>query len=167
VRSRAAAAVGSLLFLVAAPGTMSVYLPWLLTRWEPGPPPLGAAWVRLAGAPLLLFGAALLLDCFRRFAWEGRGTPAPVAPTEALVASGAYRHVRNPMYVAMLALVLGQALILGRRELLGLGAALWAAFHAFVLLYEEPTLEARYGASYRAFRAAVPRWVPRLHPWRG
>jgi protein-S-isoprenylcysteine O-methyltransferase Ste14 len=119
------------------------------------------------GVLLLVAGAALLLYAFARFVLEGAGTPAPVAPTERLVVGGLYRHVRNPMYEAVAATIVGQALILGRPGLL-LYAALFAATVAtFVLGYEEPTLADQFGTEYEAYRRAVPRWIPRLRAWRG
>ena len=100
-----------------------------------------------------------------RFAIEGLGTPAPIAPTRHLVVTGFYRHVRNPMYVAVLAVILGQALLFANARLLAYGAAFWLACHLFVVFYEEPTLRRSFGADYDAFRANVPRWIPRLRPW--
>ena len=108
----------------------------------------------------------MLLDAFARFVREGRGTPAPVAPTERLVVGGLYRHVRNPMYLAVEAAILGQALLLGRSVLLAYAGVIGVAFWAFVRLYEEPTLARRYGEEYEAYRRAVPAWWPRLRPWR-
>ncbi|MFI5184364.1 MAG: methyltransferase family protein, partial [Vicinamibacteria bacterium] len=91
---------------------------------------------------------------------------APVAPTKLLVVSGLYRYVRNPMYVGVLSVVVGQALALGSILLLEYGAFLWLCFSAFVVLYEEPSLQRRFGAGYEAYRAHVPRWWPRITPWR-
>jgi protein-S-isoprenylcysteine O-methyltransferase Ste14 len=84
-----------------------------------------------------------------------------------LVVTGLYRYVRNPMYVAVLGLILGQALFLGNVRVLEYGLVVWVAFHVFVCLYEEPTLRRTFGAEYEEFCASVPRWVPRLRPWRG
>ena len=108
-----------------------------------------------------------LLHAFARFVSEGEGTPAPVAPTQRLVVGGLYRYVRNPMYVAVVTLILGQAALFADLRLLGYAAAVWLGFHLFVLLYEEPTLRSAFPADYPAFVAAVPRWLPRLRPWRG
>ena len=159
-----AALLGSLLFLAIAPGTIAGLLPWWITGWRAAPDiPLA---VRAAGALLLAGGGLVLLESFARFALHGEGTPAPVAPTRRLVVTGLYRFVRNPMYLAVLALITGQALWLGRWELLAYGSIVAAGFHLFVLGYEEPTLRGRYGAEYDAFTRAVPRWRPRLRPWR-
>ena len=161
---KAGSAVGSLLFLVVAPGTMAVLVPWLLTGWDQHVPPPNAA-VRLVGVGLIAGGAAVLLGAFARFVFEGRGTPAPVAPTQRLVVGGLYRHVRNPMYLAVTATIFGQALLLGRVELIVYAALFLGTTAMFVRVYEEPTLRAQYGAEYDAYRRAVPGWWPRLKPW--
>jgi protein-S-isoprenylcysteine O-methyltransferase Ste14 len=156
------AALGSAVFLVVAPGVVAGLVPWLLTGWRSDDPPLALA---VLGAALIAIGAAVLVHTFARFVAEGRGTPAPVAPTERLVVGGLYRHVRNPMYVAVGATIVGQALLLGRPGLLAYAAVFWAVVAAFVHGYEEPTLSARYGDEYAAYRRAVPAWWPRLRPW--
>ena len=157
------AAAGSALFLALAPGTAAGLVPWLLTGWESKDPP--AALVAL-GVILAAAGAAALLHAFARFVVEGVGTPAPVAPPRHLVIGGLYRHVRNPMYVAVLAVVLGQALLLGQVVLLAYAVGLWLMFASFVRFYEEPTLVAGFGAEYEAYRRGVRAWLPRLRPWR-
>src|SRR5258705_5762308 len=100
------------------------------------------------------------------FCTAGAGHPAPIAPTRNLVVTGLYRYVRNPIYVADVAIDLGQAVLLGEWRLIVYGALLWLAFHVFVVAYEEPTLERTFGREYEAFRAAVPRSIPRMTPWR-
>ena len=158
---KARAAAGSLVFLVLAPGIVAGVVPWLLTGWEAGD--RHAAPVADAlGAALLIAGILALLSAFGRFVVEGRGTPAPVAPTDDLVVGGLYRHVRNPMYLAVEAVVVGQALLLGRAVLLVYAAVLGAVFAAFVRWSEEPTLERRYGSEYEAYRRHVPGWWPRI-----
>lgn len=156
--------LGSLLFVVVVPGIVAVLIPGLITRWTLsawGPWPLVVA----TSAVLIAAGAAVLLHAVWRFAVEGLGTPSPTAPTEQLVVSGAYRYVRNPMYVAVASLIGGQALLSP-----SLGFLLYLALYAvsvtaFVHFYEEPTLRAAYGESYQRYQQAVPRWVPRLRPW--
>ena len=108
-----------------------------------------------------------MVDSFARFALQGLGTPAPIAPTQRLVVTGLYRYVRNPIYIAVVAVIFGQALLFGDWRLLWYGALLWLAFHLFVVMYEEPTLKESFGAEYEAFRINVPRWIPRLTAWRG
>lgn len=164
---RLAAALGTLAFLTLAPGSVAGLIPWWITGWRVRPALLGAEPMRWLGLALILAGLLMLLEAFARFAWQGLGTPAPIYPTRTLVTSGQYRHVRNPMYVAVTALVLGQGLWFGDPGLLAYGGLLWLSFFAFVLLYEEPKLLRTYGEQYRAYRDAVPRWIPRLIPWRG
>ena len=166
MRSRAASLAGSALFLILAPGTVAGYLPWAIGRWRFAGDFGASGLVRAAGGLLILSGALALLECFFRFAWRGLGTPAPIAPTRRLIVTGLYRHVRNPMYVAVFASIAGQALLLGSAPLLAYGAAVWAAFHLFVLGYEEPTLRRQFPDDYAAFVRNVPRWLPRLRPWR-
>src|SRR3954447_11974042 len=142
---------------------MGVFIPWALTGWESNSPP---AALKVLGVALIVAGAAVLLHAFAKFVTEGRGTPAPVAPTKELVVGGIYRHVRNPMYVAVTALIAGQALVLGSAALAVYAAAFWATTAAFVKLYEEPVLTERYGDRYRLYRDNVPGWIPRPRPWR-
>ena len=160
---RTNAAIGSAVFFVLAPGVVAGAIPWWLTGWEvrwswPAP-------VRVAGAALVAAGVVVLVQAFGRFVREGLGTPAPVAPTETLVVGGLYRYVRNPMYLAVLATIVGQGLLLGQAVLFGYAVVVWVAFASFVRLYEEPHLSQRFGASYQVYRAAVPAWVPRPRPW--
>lgn len=159
---RIRAALGSLLFLLIAPGMVGGFLPWLLTGWS------ARDWslpVRLLGAAMIAAGLALLLPAFVRFAIEGIGTPAPVAPTQRLVVGGAYRYVRNPMYLAVASLIVGQALLLGQAILLLYALAFGVTVTVFVRGYEEPTLASRFGEQYDAYRSEVPRWRPRSRPW--
>jgi protein-S-isoprenylcysteine O-methyltransferase Ste14 len=159
---RPAALLGSLLFFWLAPGTVAGLIPWSLTGWRMGPPLLGLAAIRWLGAVVFAAGLGVTLECFWRFATRGLGTPSPVAPTEHLVVSGLYRFVRNPMYVGVLAMIVGQALWLGSPLLLGYAGLVWVAFTTFVLAFEEPTLRRTFGAEYEAYCARVPRWLPRL-----
>ncbi|MFL5841730.1 MAG: methyltransferase family protein [Thermoleophilaceae bacterium] len=156
-------AARSLVFLVVAPGVVAGLGPWLITGWR-----VEHDWggLRVVGVILIAGGLLVLLDAFRLFVVEGRGTPAPVAPTERLVVAGLYRYVRNPMYLAVGSIIVGQALLLGQAVLLAYAAAFGAVVFAFVRLYEEPTLARRFGREYDAYRRAVPGWRPRLRPWR-
>lgn len=157
---RPAAAAGSALFFALAPGMVAGLGPWLVTGWE-----VEASWwapLRVLGAALVVAGFVVLALAFLRFVREGLGTPAPIAPTEHLVVGGLYRYVRNVMYVAVTAVILGQALLLGSVALLAYAAVAWAAMAAFARWYEEPALADRYGARYEEYRRAVPAWLPRL-----
>jgi protein-S-isoprenylcysteine O-methyltransferase Ste14 len=160
---RRAAALGSALFLLAAPGIVAGVIPWAITEWQTEDSLFWGS--RAIGGVLIAAGAAFLLHAFARFVIEGLGTPAPIAPTRRLVVGGAYRYVRNPMYLAVGGLIIGQALLLGRVDLFLYALAFAAAVLGFVRLYEEPTLERQFGDEYDAYRRAVPRWLPRLRPW--
>ena len=164
---RAAAIIGSAIFLVIAPGFIALYVPWLLTRWRIAPPLLGFVPFRVFGALLIAAGLPGLLDSFARFAIQGLGTPAPIAPPQHLVVTGLYRYVRNPMYVAVLSLIFGQGLLFGNVPVLEYGLVVWLGFHLFVVFYEEPTLRGKFGDEYKEFCANVRRWIPRGRPWRG
>ena len=119
------------------------------------------------GVLLVVTGLAVLVACFVRFVSEGRGTPAPVAPTRELVVGGVYRFVRNPMYLAVGAVIAGQALIFASSAVLVWLVIFAVAVVSFVVGYEQPTLRDTYGSSYDAYCEAVPAWWPRLTPWRG
>jgi protein-S-isoprenylcysteine O-methyltransferase Ste14 len=165
VDRRFASIIGSFVFFWIAPASVAGWIPWMLTGWRLDPPLLGVSAGRWLGGALLAVGAIVVVECFARFALVGLGTPAPIAPTRDLVVSGLYRHVRNPMYLGVVAAIVGQALLLGSRVVLGYAVFVWAAFFAFVVLYEEPALERRFGSSYQDYRANVRRWWPRLRPW--
>jgi protein-S-isoprenylcysteine O-methyltransferase Ste14 len=146
------AVAGSAGFGVLAPGVVAGLVPWWLTRWR-----MGAV---LTGA-----GAAALPGSFAQFAVEGQGTPAPPAPTGQLEVGGLYGYVRNPMYLAVLAVITGQGPVLVRPVLLGYAAEVAAAFTCFVYGYEQPALARRYGPQYLAYRQPVPAWWPSRSPF--
>lgn len=164
---RTTAALGSMIFFVLAPGVVAGFVPWWLTGWRVRQPL--SSWavtpLRVLGVALIAAGAVVLVQAFTRFVVEGVGTPAPIAPTQKLVVGGLYRYVRNPMYLAVLAAIVGQALVLSQPVLLANAAAVGAAMAAFVHGYEEPTLADRFGAEFEAYRRAVPAWWPRRRPW--
>lgn len=161
------AVLGSLLFFILAPGTVAGWLPYVISGWRVEAPFFGIVAGRIAGGVLVIMGVLSLAHCFARFALDGLGTPAPIAPTESLVVSGLYRYVRNPMYLAVACIIVGQGVLLGSAALVGYAGAVWFSFHVFVLAYEEPTLQRRYGDSYEVFRTHVNRWLPRMTPWPG
>ena len=158
--------VGSGIFLVIAPGFVAGLAPWWICHWRLEAPFFGIRLFRFVGAILISLAGIGLLDSFIRFAVQGVGTPAPVFPTRHLVVTGLYRYVRNPMYVAVVSAILGQAMLFGNVTLLEYGGLVWLLFHLFVLAYEEPALRASFGPEYKIFCAEVPRWIPRLTPWR-
>jgi protein-S-isoprenylcysteine O-methyltransferase Ste14 len=164
--SRARAWIGTIVFLFLAPGIVAGLIPWLISGWRlhdwdgPARIVIPIAWVVIA------IGVGFLLHAFALFALH-QGTPAPIAPTKALVVTGVYRFVRNPMYLAVLAIILGQALLFGSWWLVLYAAIAFAAVFAFVKGYEEPTLTNTYGEQYLDYRRNVPGWWPQLTPWRG
>ena len=160
------AVLGSVLFFVVAPSVLAGLIPWSMTRWEFLPPFFDLQATRAVGILLIVVGLPGLIDSFARFALQGLGTPAPIAPTQNLVVTGLYRYVRNPIYVAVVAIILGQGILFGDTRLMIYGGLMWLAFHGFVLAYEEPVLAESFGAQYEDFRANVPRWIPRFTPWR-
>ena len=162
---RTFAVLGTAAFLLLAPGTVAGFIPWWISHWHLRPPFLGFAPFRAIGVLFMAVGIAVVLEAFARFALQGIGTPAPVLPTRHLVVNGSYRYVRNPMYVAVTALILGQALFLGDVHVLEYAIIPWLAANLFVLFYEEPTLRRSFGAEYENYRAHVPRWIPRLTSW--
>jgi len=164
--SKATALLGSALFFIIAPVMLAGFVPWSVTDWQFRPAFFGVDATRILGGILIIAGVPGLVDSFARFALEGLGTPAPVAPPKKLVVTGLYRYVRNPIYIAVVAVIFGQALVFGELRLLWYGALLWLFFHLWVLMLEEPELKQTFGAEYVSFRTNVPRWIPRLTPWR-
>ncbi len=154
------------LFTVCVPGTVIGLIPWLMVRaklatglaW-----PVGVGWLGLVAT---IAGAAIYLVCAWEFGARGRGTPAPFDPPRRLVVTGLYRRVRNPMYVGVVLALLGESVLWQDRALAIYACALWAAFHLWVLLYEEPKLRRLFGPDFDAYRATVPRWLPRPAPRR-
>ena len=163
--NRIAPIIGSVIFLFVAPGVVAGLIPFWISGWQLQPALGGIEPLRWAGVLLLLLGVVLLAETFSRFALQGRGTPAPVYPTETLVVTGSYRFVRNPMYVAVVSLILGQGLLFGSLPVLAYCAVIWLTVHLFVISYEEPTLARTFGEQYARYRANVRRWIPRLTPW--
>jgi protein-S-isoprenylcysteine O-methyltransferase Ste14 len=155
---RRRAALGTALFTVLVPGSAVVLVPWLLSGWRLA----DRGWLRALGALTIVAALPVFTSFLLRFVREGIGTPAPIAPTERLVVGGPFQRVRNPGYLAVIALVLGQAALFGSTAVALWALVLAAGFHAFVLLYEEPTLRRRFGAEYEAYCRRVPRWWPRL-----
>ncbi len=159
------AALGTMVFFFLAPGTVAGLVPWWLSGWDR--PAGGLRVTDVVGAGLVGIGLTVVIAAFVQFVREGRGTPAPVAPTEQLVVGGLYRYVRNPMYLAVAAVIGGQALIFESVAVLSWLLAFGVLVYTFVTAYEQPTLRQTYGASYEAYCHAVPGWWPRLTPWRG
>jgi protein-S-isoprenylcysteine O-methyltransferase Ste14 len=152
----------SALFLLVAPGTIAGLLPWMISGWRGR----GGAPALVAGGLLMAAATVLLLESFLRFAMTAGGTAAPPVPTQRLVVTGFYRFVRNPMYVAVTSLILGQALVFASWPLAEYAVVVWIGFHIFVVGFEERRLIAQFPSDFEAYRRHVRRWIPRLTPWR-
>jgi protein-S-isoprenylcysteine O-methyltransferase Ste14 len=155
--------VRAAIFILIAPGAIAGWLPWYLagSRRPRLHSPFG-----VIGAVFAVLGWLVLLWCAREFAVRGRGTPAPYDPPRQLVVDGLYRFVRNPMYVAVVTSVLGQAAMYRSRTVLWYAAIVAVGFHLRVVLVEEPRLTELFGRSFDDYRARVPRWVPLVAPRR-
>jgi protein-S-isoprenylcysteine O-methyltransferase Ste14 len=164
VIERLAAWLGTIVFLFAMPGVVAGVVPFFICGWQPAP---GASAASLFGGAGIALGVVFLLHSFVEFAARGIGTPAPIAPTKHLVVTGAYRYVRNPMYLAVLAIIFGQAVLFRNASVAVYGVVIFVTVALFVLGYEEPILEERFGGEYVQYRASVPRWVPRFTPYEG
>lgn len=148
----------TLIFTILVPGTVTIYLPrWLLAtdRFRPAFE-LGVA--HYLGLALIAVGATIYGWCAWDFTFTGKGTPAPLDPPKELVVRGLYRYTRNPMYVGVLTVLLGEVLWFSSWRLLGYTGVVALLFQLFIMLYEEPYLQWRFGDAYRRYRAAVPRW---------
>jgi protein-S-isoprenylcysteine O-methyltransferase Ste14 len=149
----------TILFTIFVPGTVAILIPlWLVgdIRWDANAP---ASWM---GAVVAVTGAAIYLRCAWEFAVNGLGTPAPIAPTKFLVTTALHGHVRNPMYIGVALVVLGESVMFRSLHLVLYAAAMLTIAHIFVVLYEEPTLRRQFGESYEQYVRTVPRWVPKL-----
>lgn len=150
----------TIVFTILVPGTVTVYVPRLLLPG--GDFDLGSA--HYAGVLLISSGAAIYLWCAWNFVWSGLGTPAPIDPPKTLVVRGLYCYVRNPMYVGVPCVLLGEALFFQSIRVLEYALLGLAAMHLFVVFYEEATLRKKFGASYEEYCRRVPRWIPKLKP---
>lgn len=146
----------NLLFTLVVPGTIGVYVPLLLAR---GRPPASGL-VFLLALALLAIGGVIYAWCVWDFAAFGRGTPAPIDAPKKLVVRGLYQYTRNPMYVGVLTILLGWAVLFNAPGLLIYALCVGLGFHLFVVFYEEPHLQKLFGSSYEEYRARVGRWLP-------
>lgn len=152
--------LNTLLFTLVVPGTVAGWLPYRLHGDSPATPNLA---LRVTGILLIVMGTAIYLHtAFWGFALRGRGTPAPIAPTKKLVVAGLHRYVRNPMYIGVATIVLGQAVLFQSWHVLEYLAIVLVIVQFFVLFYEEPTLARQFGQEYEEYKKRVPRWIPRF-----
>jgi protein-S-isoprenylcysteine O-methyltransferase Ste14 len=149
--------VRNLVFTVVVPGLGGAWVPWQILT-HPARTAAAAAWV---AAGVIAAGVALYVWCIWNFAAVGRGTPGPWDAPSRFVAAGPYRWVRNPIYVAALVIVLGEAWLFMSLRLLAYAGAMAIFFHLFVTGYEERTLRRRFGRTYLEYWRTVPRWVLR------
>lgn len=158
-------AVRGLFWTLALPGLFAGYLPWRYfglrtVSLDPADP------LHWLGSIAIVAGLGLLGACVFEFARSGRGTLSPVDPPKVLVVRGLYRHVRNPMYLSVSAIVLGEVALTGSWALLAYWAVWFAAANGFVMAYEEPALRRQFGATYERYSSVVGRWIPRVRPYR-
>lgn len=154
-------ALKTLIFSILVPGTVAGIIPWLLLQGS-GNLVLRIPSVWMIGLLPLLLGVGLYLWCAGAFTFIGKGTPAPIDAPKVLVVQGMYRWVRNPMYIAVLSVVIGEAILFRSILLVEYALVLWGMFHMFVVFVEEPLLRSQFGASYETYFRTVPRWLPRL-----
>jgi len=152
----------TLIFVVVLPAAVLVYIPNRILDANSGLPSVDLGWFKLTGWVPIALGVAVLVWCWVGFVTEGRGTPAPYDPPRQLVTGQLYRWVRNPIYVALVIVLLGESVAFQSLALLAYAGVVWLGCHLFVVLYEEPALHRRFGAAYDAYRGQVPRWLPRL-----
>jgi protein-S-isoprenylcysteine O-methyltransferase Ste14 len=152
--------LNTLLFTVLVPGTVAGWFPYRLHRDSPATSNLA---LRTVAILLIVIGTAIYLHtAFWGFALRGCGTPAPIAPTKKLVVEGLHRYVRNPMYIGVATIVLGQAVLFQSWHVLEYLAIVLVIVQFFVLFYEEPTLARQFGQEYEEYKKRVPRWIPRF-----
>lgn len=149
----------SLLYLIVEAGLFALYIPLAILRSGPR---IETGIVSFLAIPLWLIGTLIVLWCFWDFTFKGRGTPLPADPPKELVITGPYHYVRNPIYVGVMLIFLGHFLWFGYLELLMYMVSAFIGVHFFVVLYEEPTLKRKFGASYEDYLQRVPRWIPRI-----
>jgi protein-S-isoprenylcysteine O-methyltransferase Ste14 len=153
----------TLLFTILVPGTVLVLIPLALLHSRLGPP-LDFSPVYYLGIVPLFIGLVVIFWCFADFIRPGRGTPAPYDPPRTLVIGGLYRYVRNPQYVGVFLVALGEAFLSRAPVLFGYTLFLLLAYNLLVRCYEEPTLKRQFGEAYQEYCATVPRWFPRTLP---
>lgn len=148
------------LFTILQPGVVTVLIPFLIlyysrTELLPG------RWTALnvAGAVVMVAGTCILLNCVLRFATEGKGTISPIDPTKKLVIRGLYKYSRNPMYVGVMFIMIGEAVFIWSLALAIYAAIVFAAFNLFIVLHEEPRCRREFGSEYEDYYRRVRRWL--------
>lgn len=155
--------VKTALFTILVPGLVAGAIPQLLAKRRPYPRlPISSTTARIIGGMSLLSGVLLYVHTALQFGTEGRGTPSPTDEPEELVTGGIYAYVRNPMYMGVILVVVGQAFLRRSVAVLWWAAGCWIGFHTRVVRDEEPHLAERHGEEYERYRTTVPRWIPRI-----
>lgn len=155
-------ALKTLIFTVFVPGTVAIWIPYRILSSAGSRGTISIGGFRYVGLAVITIGALIYLWCAWDFTFAGKGTPAPIDPPRKLVVRGLYRYVRNPMYLGVLSVVLGQAVLFEALRLFAYSGLVLVLFSAFVLFYEEPTLKRKFGHSYKQYCERVPRWIPRF-----
>lgn len=152
----------SIFFTILQPGTVTILIPYWLISSNRAASQLSYSPLRYIGLPLIVVGAAGLGWCIWDFFASGRGTISPIDPPKHLVVRGLYRYVRNPMYVAVVTILLGEAVFFTSSAVLIEAGVFFVLANLFILLYEEPTLRRTFGESYEEYKRTAGRWLPRL-----
>ena len=150
----------TLIFTILVPGTVTVIVPWALVSKYPARLPVELALLRYGGGILIVVGAIIYLRCAWDFSTAGYGTPAPIAPPEKLVVRGFYRFTRNPMYVGVTTVLIGEFVLTSSLVQFAYAWIVFVIVRTFVVYYEEPNLRRRFGEPYERYCATVPRWFP-------
>jgi len=151
--------LNTILFTIVVPGTVAGYIPYRLADRFAHRASGALEWL---GVVAIVLGTAIYFRCAWEFAVRGLGTPAPIAPTKFLVTTALHRYIRNPMYVGVALVIVGEATLFRSSHILEYAAFMLTAAHTFVVLYEEPTLSRQFGESYEQYRRTVPRWIPKF-----
>ena len=158
-------ALKSLIFTVIAPGSVTILVPYVLLNSFGELFSVKIGYFRYLGLIPISLGTLIYFWCVWDFTFAGKGTPAPIDPPKELVVKGLYQFSRNPMYVGVLFILFGEAIFFATLLILGYMVVFFFCFHLFVVAYEEPTLRGTFGAAYKRYCDAVPRWLPRFDMW--
>jgi protein-S-isoprenylcysteine O-methyltransferase Ste14 len=152
------AGLAALVFTLVVPFPMTVGVPWLITRWRFGRAYFGLEWTRGLGVVMIVVGAVLLLAAISWLAHEG---VKPYPPIERLITTGPYAYTRNPMYLGVILILLGQGLLFGSLGVAIYGLCLLAVFHIFEITLDDPFIKKKIGKPYEDYLRDVPGWIPR------
>lgn len=153
----------AVLFTALVPGTVIVWIPWWILAATDRLVPFSGSVHQVVALATAAAGGFVYLWCLKDFVARGRGIPAPIDHPKQLVVTGLYRYVRNPMYVGVLLILIGEVLFFGSTALLLYAVGWFLIVNLVVLLYEEPTLRRKFGTSYERYASSVGRWFPRVH----